>query len=88
MRLPAVEELTALFVYANPGDNAAPGSQYAIVAPKDDSRYPGGLYGWGGGSTYWSHTFAGKGSHKVVNLKNGRVSIYYNSRTSYVSCVH
>jgi hypothetical protein len=88
MRLPAVEELSALFVYANPGDKAATGGQYAIVAPKNDSRYPGGLYGWGGSSTYWSHTFAGKGSRKVVNLENGRVSIYYNSRTSYVSCVH
>jgi hypothetical protein len=88
MRLPAVEELTALFVYANTGNHAATGSKYAIVAPENDSRYPGGLHGWGGSSTYWSHTFAGKGFHKVVNLTNGRVSIYYDSRTSYVSCVH
>jgi hypothetical protein len=88
MRLPAVEELSALFVYANTGNNAATGSKYAIVAPENDSRYPGGLHGWGGSSTYWSHTFAGRGSHKVVNLENGRVSIFYDSRTSYVSCVH
>jgi len=88
MRLPAVEELSALFVYANTGNNAATGSKYAIVAPENDSRYPGGLHGWGGSSTYWSRTFAGKGFHKVVNLENGRVSIYYNSRTGYVSCVH
>ena len=88
MRLPAVEELAALFVYGNTGNNSAPGSKYAIVAPKDDLRYPGGLYGWGGSSTYWSHTIAGKGFHKVVNLENGRVSIYYDSHKSYVSCVH
>lgn len=88
MRLPAVEELSALFVYANTGNNAATGSKYAIVAPENDSRYPGGLHGWGGSSTYWSRTFGGKGFHKVVNLENGRASIYYDSRTSYVSCVH
>ena len=35
----------------------------------------------------WSHTFAGKGFHKVVNLDNGRASIDYDSRRSYVSCV-
>jgi hypothetical protein len=88
MRLPTVEELTALFVYGNTGNNSAPGGQYAIVAAKDDPRYPGGLYGWGGSSTYWSHTFAGKGFHKVVNLENGRVSTYYDSHRRYVSCVH
>ena len=88
MRLPAVEELSALFVYANTGNNAATGSKYAIVAPENDSRYPGGLHGWGGSSTYWSHTVAGRGFHEVVNLENGRVSIYYDSRTGYVSCVH
>jgi hypothetical protein len=88
MRLPAVEELSALFVYANTGNNAATESKYAIVAPENNSRYPGGLHGWGGSSAYWSRTFAGRGFHKVVNLKNGRVSIYYDSRTSYVSCVH
>jgi len=88
MRLPAVDELIALFVYANTGNNAAAENKYAIVAPENDSRYPGGLHGWGGSSTYWSHTFAGRGFHKVVNLKSGRVSIYYDSRTSYVSCVH
>jgi hypothetical protein len=88
MRLPTVEELKALFVYGNPGNNSAPGSKYAIVAPKDDLRYPGGLYGWGGSSSYWSHTFAGKGFHKVVNLENGRVSSNYDSHASYVSCVH
>ena len=87
MRLPTVEELKALFAYANTGNSTATGSQYAIVAPKNDSRYPGGLYGWGGGSIYWSHTFAGKGFHKAVNLGNGRVSIYYDSHRSYVSCV-
>jgi len=47
MRLPTVEELTALFVYGNTGNNSAPGGKYAIVAAKDESRYPGGLYGWG-----------------------------------------
>jgi hypothetical protein len=88
MRLPSVEELTALFVYENKGDNSAPGSQYAIVAPKDDLRYPGGLHGWGGSSTYWSHTFAGKGFHNAINLENGRVSINHDSQHSYVSCVH
>jgi hypothetical protein len=87
MRLPTVEELKALFAYANTGNSAATGSKYAIIAPKNDSRYPGGLYGWGGGSIYWSHTLAGKGFHKVVNLSNGRVSIYYDSHKSYVSCV-
>jgi hypothetical protein len=87
MRLPTVEELTALFVYGNTGNNAVTGSKYAIVAPKNDLRHPGGLYGWGGSSTYWSHTFAGKGAHKVVNLGDGRVSIYYDSHRSYVSCV-
>jgi len=85
MRLPTVEELKALFAYAN---SAATGSKYAIVAPKNDSRYPDGLYGWGGGSIYWSHTFAGKGFHEVVNLSNGRVSIYYDSHRSYVSRIH
>jgi len=88
MRLPTVEELTALFVYGNTGNNAAMGSKYAIVAPKNDLHYPGGLYGWGGSTTYWSHTFAGKGFHKVVNLENGRVSIHDDSRGNYVSCVH
>jgi len=88
MRLPAVEELIALFVYANTGNHAAMEGKYAIVAPENDSRYPGGLHGWGGSSTYWSHTFAGRGFHKVVNLQNGRVSIYDDSRTRYVSCVH
>lgn len=87
MRLPTVEELKALFAYANAGNSTATGSKYAIVAPKNDSRYPDGLYGWGGGSIYWSHTFAGKGFHKAVNLGNGRVSIYYDSHKSYVSCV-
>lgn len=88
MRLPTAEELTALFVYANTGNSAAEGSKYAIVAPKNDVRYSGGLYGWGGSTTYWSHRFAGKGFHKVVNLENGRVSIHDDSRGNYVSCVH
>ncbi|NML99759.1 DUF1566 domain-containing protein [Paraburkholderia sp. RP-4-7] len=87
MRLPTVDELKALFAYANTDNSTAAGSKYAIVAPKNDSRYPGGLYGWGGGTLYWSHTFAGTGFHKVVNLGNGRVSIYYDSYRSYVSCV-
>jgi len=87
MRLPSVEELKALFVYANAGNGAEMAGKYAIVAPKDESRYPGGLYGWGGGSPYLSHTFAGKGFHKLVNLANGRVSIDHDSRRSYVSCV-
>lgn len=88
MRLPTVEQLQALFEYANSDNSAATRGDYAIVAPKNDSRYPGGLYGWGGGSKYWSHTFAGKGFHKVVDLGNGRVSAYYDSHRSYVSCVH
>jgi hypothetical protein len=87
MRLPAVEELKALFVYANADNGTAAASRYAIVAPKNDSRYPGGLYGWGGASNYWSHTFAGNGFHKVVNLSNGQVSGYYDSRVGYVTCV-
>jgi hypothetical protein len=88
MRLPTPAELMALFVYGNTGNNSESGSQYAIVAPKDDPRYPGGLYGWGGSRIYWSHTFAGKGFHKAVNLENGRVSINSDSHRSYVSCVH
>lgn len=91
MRLPTDEELTALFVYGttgNTGNDSASGSKYAIVAPKDDLRYPGGLHGWGGSSAYWSHTFAGKGFHKEVNLENGRASINHDSDRSYVSCVH
>lgn len=87
MRLPTVNELKALFAYANTDNSTGTRSKYAIVAPKNDSRYPGGLYGWGGGSLYWSHTLAGKGFHKVVNLGNGRVSSYYDSHKSYVSCV-
>jgi hypothetical protein len=87
MRLPTLEELKALFAYANAANTAVTGSRYAIVAPKDDPHYPGGLYGWGGASVYWSHTFAGKGFHKVVNLSDGRVSIYHDSGVGYVSCV-
>jgi hypothetical protein len=87
MRLPTVEELKALFAYANRGNSTATGSKYAIVAPKGDSRYPGGLYGWRGGSRYWSHTRAGNGVHKVVDLSNGRVSIDHDPHRSYVSCV-
>jgi hypothetical protein len=87
MRLPTVDELKALFAYANIANAAVTGGRYAIVAPRDDSHYPGGLYGWGGASVYWSHTFAGKGFHKVVNLSDGRVSIYHDSHVGYVSCV-
>jgi hypothetical protein len=87
MRLPTLEELKALFAYANKTDGAAMKSSYAIVAPKGDSHYAGGVYGWGGASVYWSHTFAGNGFHKVVNLSDGRVSIYHDSRVGYVSCV-
>ncbi|MFL9911796.1 hypothetical protein [Paraburkholderia sp. RL17-337-BIB-A] len=87
MRLPTVDELKALFAYANTADAAVTGSRYAIVAPKDDSHYPGGRYGWGGASEYWSHTFAGKGFHKAVNLSDGWVGIYHDSRVGYVSCV-
>ncbi|MFM0464978.1 hypothetical protein PQR34_44405 [Paraburkholderia sediminicola] len=88
MRLPTVEELKALLAYANAGNSAASDNQYAIVAPKNDSRYPGGLYGWGGGTAYWSHTLAGRGLHKVVNLGNGRMSIDHDVHRNYVSCVH
>jgi hypothetical protein len=87
MRLPTVEDLKALFAYANADSSTATGSKYAIIAPENDSRYPGGIYGWGGGSTYWSHTFAGKGVHKVVDLSDGRVIIHHDSHRSYVSCV-
>jgi hypothetical protein len=87
MRLPTVEELKALFAYANTANSTAAGSKYAIVAPQNDSRYADGLYGWGGGSMYWSHTFAGRGFHKVVNLVNGGVSIDHGSHRNYVSCV-
>jgi hypothetical protein len=86
MRLPTVDELKALFSYANTG-STAPGSKYAIVARESEARYPGGLHGWGGGSMYWSHTFAGNGVHKAVDLSNGRVSIYHDPHRSYVSCV-
>ncbi|SAL02378.1 hypothetical protein AWB81_06210 [Caballeronia arationis] len=88
MRLPTVEELTALFVYANRDSSSATASKNAIVAPKDDARYPGGLYGWGGSSEYWSHTFAGNGKHKVVDLRDGRVTINHDPQRAYVSCVH
>ncbi|MGF6782347.1 hypothetical protein [Paraburkholderia sp. GAS334] len=87
MRLPTVEELKALFAYASTDNGTATANRYAIVAPGNDSRYPGGLYGWGGASTYWSHTFAGNGFHKVVNPSDGRVSVYYDSHVGYVSCV-
>jgi hypothetical protein len=87
MRLATLEELKALFAYANSTNSAGMGGGYAIVAQKGDSHYSGGLYGWGGASVYWSHTFAGKGFHKVINLSNGRVSIYDDSRVGYVSCV-
>ncbi|CAE6817696.1 hypothetical protein R75461_05951 [Paraburkholderia nemoris] len=86
-RLPTVDELKALFVYANAGSSSATERKYAIVAPKNDSRYPGGLHGWGGSSLYWSHTFAGRRVHKVVNLSDGRVSIYHDPQRGYVSCV-
>ncbi|RKE39470.1 hypothetical protein B0G76_5895 [Paraburkholderia sp. BL23I1N1] len=87
MRLPTVEELKALYAYANKANDAATGSGYAIVAPKNDSRYSGGLYGWGGGSVYWSNTFAGRGHREVADLGTGRVSIRSYSQLSYVSCV-
>ncbi|WP_345816975.1 hypothetical protein AAGS40_28880 (plasmid) [Paraburkholderia sp. PREW-6R] len=87
MRLPTVEELKALFAYANTAKSTAKGSQYAIIAPKGDSRYAEGLYGWGGGSVYWSHSFAGRGLHKVVNLGDGKVGVKHDSYRSYVSCV-
>ncbi|MFM0260273.1 hypothetical protein [Paraburkholderia sediminicola] len=87
MRLPTIEELKALFAYTNADNGTATANRYAIVAQGNDSRYPGGLYGWGGASMYWSHTFAGNGVHKVVNLSNGRVSIFHDSQVGYVSCV-
>jgi hypothetical protein len=87
MRLPTVEELSALFVYVNGGSNAGTGASYAIVARGNDSRHPGGHYGWGGGRRYWSHTFAGKGLHKVIDLSNGRVGADHDVHGNYVSCV-
>jgi hypothetical protein len=87
MRLPTGKELSALFLYANTYNGQAKESHNAIAAPGNDVRYPGGVYGWGGGSTCWSHTFAGKGFHKVVDLSNGRVSTNQNSHRGYVSCV-
>ena len=86
MRLPTVEELKALFAYANKANNAAMGSRYAIVAGEGDSRFSGGVYGWGGGSVYWSNTFAGTGHRKVVDLGTGRVGISRDSQLNYVSC--
>jgi hypothetical protein len=88
MRLPTVDELKALFAYANAGNSTATDLKFAIVASKGDLLYPGGLYGWGGGSLYWTHTFAGRGSRKAVDLSNGQVTIYYRSHLGYVSCVH
>ncbi|SAL83245.1 hypothetical protein AWB67_06350 [Caballeronia terrestris] len=88
MRLPTVEELTALFVYANRDRSTTKASKYAIVAPRNDARHPGGFYGWGGSSKYWSHTFAGNRKHKVVDLSDGRVSIDHDPQRAYVSCVH
>jgi hypothetical protein len=87
MRLPTVQELGALFAYVNAANGATAGSRYAIVAPANDPRYPGGIYGWGGASAYRSHTFAGNGLHKVVNLGDGRISIFHDSQAGYVSCV-
>lgn len=87
MRLPTVEELKALFAYANADNGTATATRYAIVAPGSDSRYSGGRYGWGGASMYWSHTFAGNGVHKVANLSDGRVSTFHDSQVGYVSCV-
>jgi hypothetical protein len=87
MRLPTVNELKALFAYANRRNGSATASKFVIVAPENDSRYPGGLYGWGGDSRYWSHTRAGNGVHKVVNLSNGQMSIDHDPHRNYVSCV-
>lgn len=88
MRLPTIAELSALFAYANRGNGATNGPAYAIVASSNDSRYPGGLHGWGGGSKYWSHTFAGNGRHRVIDMGTGRVSIDHDVNRRYVSCVH
>ncbi|RKP43930.1 hypothetical protein D7S86_28290 [Pararobbsia silviterrae] len=87
MRLPTVDELRALFAFANTGSDTGDANQVAIVAPKNDARYSDGLYGWGGGSPYWSRTFAGKGFHKAVNLGNGPVSTIHDSHQNYVSCI-
>jgi hypothetical protein len=81
-----VEELSALFVYANMRSNADTGTGYALVAPTKVSRYPGGLHGWGGGSRYWSLTFAGKRLHKVIDLSNRRVGADHDVHRNYVSC--
>ncbi len=85
MRLPSVDELRALVAYAT----AADGKQdtYSIVALQNDARYPGGRYGWGGASYYWTNTLAGTGYRKVVDLKEGRVRIDHSSHRAYVSCV-
>ncbi|REE24126.1 MULTISPECIES: hypothetical protein [unclassified Paraburkholderia] len=87
MRLPTLDELKALFAYTNAHGSPGGGSHNAIVASKDDSRYEGGIYAWGGSSPYWSHTLAGNRMHKVVNLADGRVSIRHDPQPNYVSCV-
>jgi len=85
MRLPSSDELKALVGYANgPGH---PNGGYAIVASKGDTRYPGGMYGWGGQLGYWTSTFGGNRLHHVVQLTDGRGGPYHNSHLAYVSCV-
>jgi hypothetical protein len=85
MRLPSSDELKALVGYANGPDH--PHGGYAIVAAKDDTRYPGGVYGWGGRLGYWSSTFGGRRLHHVVQLTDGRGGPYHDSHLAYVTCV-
>ncbi|WP_206997092.1 hypothetical protein [Trinickia mobilis] len=85
MRLPSTDELKALVGYANGPEH--PHGGYAIVASKDDERYPGGVYGWGGQLAYWSSTFGGSRFHHVVWLTDGRGGPYHDSHRAYVSCV-
>jgi hypothetical protein len=85
MRLPSSDELKALVSYANGPDH--PHGGYAIVAPKDDTRHPGGMYGWGGQLGYWTSTFGGRRLHHVVQLTDGRGGPYHDSHRAYVTCV-
>ncbi|RKP43600.1 hypothetical protein D7S89_25515 [Trinickia fusca] len=85
MRLPSTDELKALVGYANGPEH--PHGGYAIVASKDNKRYPGGVYGWGGQLAYWSSTFGGTRFHHVVWLTDGRDAPYHDSHRAYISCV-
>ena len=85
MRLPSSDELKALVGYANGSEH--PNGGNAIVASKDNTRYPGGVYGWGGQLGYWTSTSGGSRIHHIVQLTDGRGGPYHDSHLAYVTCV-